>query len=67
MTSSAAKFSATWVGLLAPVITVDTFGFFVHHASDSWASEHPSSSAIGRSASTRRIACSSVSRFASQP
>ena len=37
MTSNAAKFSSTWLGRLAPVITVDTFGFFVHHANDSWA------------------------------
>ena len=52
MTSSAAKFSATWLGRLAPVITVDTLGFLAHHASASWASEQPSSSAIGRSCST---------------
>ena len=56
MTSSAAKFSDTWLGRLAPVITVDTFGFVVHHASASWASEQPSSSAIGRSRSTLRHA-----------
>ena len=27
ITSSASKFSTTWLGRLAPVITVDTFGF----------------------------------------
>ena len=52
MTSRAAKFSTTWLGRLAPVITVDTFGFSVHHARASWAIEQPSSSAIGRSRST---------------
>ena len=54
ITSSAAKFSTPGWRRLAPVITVDTFGFFVHHARASWASVQPSSSAIGRSASTRR-------------
>ena len=51
-TSIAAKFSTTWLARLAPVITVDTCGLAAHHAIDSWASEQPSSSAIGRSRST---------------
>ena len=36
-------FSCTCSGRLAPVITVDTFGFAAHHAIESWASEQPRS------------------------
>ena len=63
-TSIAAKFSATWLGRLAPVITLDTFGFAAHHARHSWASVQPSSSAIGRSRSTLASAVPSDSTLA---
>ena len=46
------------------MITVDTFGFVVHHARASWAIEQPSSSAIGRSRSTLASVAASVSRSA---
>ena len=39
--------SATCDGRVAPVMTVDTFGFDAHHAIASWASEHPRSPAMG--------------------
>ena len=38
-------FSTTCSGRLAPVMTVETRGFFVHQAMDSWARVQPSSSA----------------------
>jgi fatty-acyl-CoA synthase len=67
ITSSAPKFWWTWLTLLAPVITVDTIGCRVHHASASWAIEQSSRSAIGRSRSTRATAPSVVICFASHP
>src|SRR5215470_1450855 len=45
-TSSAFMFSTICAGRLAPVMTVETFGFLRHHASDICASVHPSSAAI---------------------
>ena len=53
ITSSATRFSRTWSTRLAPVITVDTCGFFAHHASDSCASVQSRSSAIACSRRTR--------------
>ena len=47
ITSRAPILSATCDGRVAPVMTVDTFGFDAHHAIASWASEHPRSSAMG--------------------
>ena len=57
----AAKFSVTWLGRLAPVMTVDTFGFDAHQARDICASVQPRSSAIGRNRSTLARAASSDS------
>ena len=37
-TSREAMFSRTWSTELAPVITVDTCGFFTHQARENWAS-----------------------------
>jgi hypothetical protein len=31
----APKFSTTWLGLLAPVMTLDTLGLLAHHANAS--------------------------------
>ena len=46
MASRAVMFSRTWSALEAPVITVETFGFLAHQASESWLRVMPSSSAM---------------------
>jgi hypothetical protein len=38
-TSSAVMFSRTWAAFEAPVMTVETCGFFAHHARENCASE----------------------------
>ncbi len=64
-TSRAPKLSTTWLALLAPVMTVLTWGFDAHQAMASWAIVQPRSSAIGRSLSTFASDSSSVRRSAS--
>ena len=55
ITSRATRFSRTWSTRLAPVITVDTWGFFAHHASDIWASVHSRSEATAIRRRTRSL------------
>ncbi len=60
MVSRAVIFSRTWSALDAPVMTVETFGFLAHHASENCARVTPNSSAITLSSLTFLLRPSSV-------